>query len=254
MTAPPSEAGEHLRRLSEALREKVFPELLLHLQGQPTINEKNLDAQVRNFLLPYSKPILSKYNIQFLAPYDPAYRQVTGRTHHDFVCKSVYQDRATNTATPITIWVNNKLGNLTNSKGRNDVTTYNNLLRLYLDVPYKRLLEPSLPGNVIDIIKRRLRDLEVVAYGVLVIDKSLKDFNFFLLEEVADPLYVNPRNTMLQVPYKPQVRSKPLSYREFVTNLLDAIKKAHERTLESVGSELTAIENLRQHFLSLDQK
>ncbi len=141
MSASLAGPEEILRRLSDALRQKVFPALLSYLQNQPSVNEKNLDQLVLDFLSTCSNPISSGYTIQFHSPYDDlAYRPATGRTNHDFVCKGRYKP----THTPISVWVNNKLGNLDASR-RNDVTTYNNLLRLYLNADYARFYTSDLP-------------------------------------------------------------------------------------------------------------
>lgn len=246
MSASSAEPEEILRRLGDALRQKVFPALLSYLQKQPSVNETNLDNMVLSFLSAYPNPISPGYTIQFLQPYDLAYRPATGRTHHDFVCKGLYKP----THTTITIWVNNKLGNLAASR-RNNVTTYNNLLRLYLDAPYARFHTPSLPSGATDTIRRRLKNQEVVAYGILAIDKSLNDYSFFLLEEIEEPLYINPRNTMLQVPYRPKLRQKPRPYKDFILSLLEAIQHALQRTQKSIETELASLEKISQDIESI---
>jgi len=246
VSASLADPEEILRRLCDALRQKVFPHVLSYLQKQPSVNEANLDKLVLDFLSTYRNLTLSGYTIQFLPPYDPAYRPDTGRTHHDFVCKGLYRP----TSMPVTIWVNDKLGNLDTPR-RNDVTTYNNLLRLYLEAPHARIRTPSLPPNATDAILRRLKNQELVAYGILAIDRSLNEYSFFLLEEIEGPLYINPRNTMLQVSYRPKLRQKPQSYKDFILSLLEAIQHALRRTQQSVESELESLEKIRQDIESI---
>ncbi|MEO0221720.1 MAG: hypothetical protein ABIL27_08010, partial [candidate division WOR-3 bacterium] len=72
----------------------------------------------------------------------------------------------------------------------NDVTTYNNLLRLYLGVSEQRLTSKVVINR--NLIYKRVSGEEIVSYGIFVVDKYKNGANFFLLEEIQDEFYVNP--------------------------------------------------------------
>ncbi len=110
---------------------------------------------------------------------------------------------------------------------------------------------PLIYPQATDAIRRRLKNQEVVAYGILAIDRSLDDYSFFLLKEIEEPLYINPRNTMLQVPYRPNLRQKPRPYKDFILSLLEAIQHALRRTQQSIESELESLEKIRQDIESI---
>lgn len=73
---------------------------------------------------------------------------------------------------------------------------------------------------------------------------------FFALEEVVpDQLYVNPRNTMLQLSYRPKLSSTPLSYYDLCQELLNKMTLALQNSISKTQAEVIALEFLK-HTLS----
>jgi len=77
------------------------------------------------------------------------------------------------------IFINNKFGNLF-SNARNDITTYNNLIRLYLGISKQRLAEEIKIDR--KLILKRVSNEEIISYGVFVVDNKKRGHNFFLKE------------------------------------------------------------------------
>ncbi len=134
------------------------------------------------------------------------------------------------------------------SNARNDVTTYNNLLRLYLGISKQRLTSKVVIDR--DLIYRRISGEEIVSYGIFVVDKDKRGANFFLLEEIRDEFYVNPRNAMFQVKYKPLI-GKPIDHYSFCTKLIDAVLESLNRSLEAIETELLVISNLKEQLMKI---
>jgi len=123
------------------------------------------------------------------------------------------------------------------SSTRNDITTYNNLLRLYLGIDKQRLTSKiTIDG---DLIYKRVSGEEIVSYAVFVVDNKKRGANFFLLEEVKDDFYVNPRNTMFQIKYSPSL-DEPIDYYSFCIKLIDAILEALNKNLNSIKTEIVS--------------
>jgi len=77
------------------------------------------------------------------------------------------------------------------------------------------------------------------------------NFNFFFLEEVADAFYVNPRNYMFQVKYRPALREKPLNYCEFILNLIEATIRALRASIEKAEEEIGILKHLKEEIEGL---
>jgi len=119
------------------------------------------------------------------------------------------------------IFLNNKLGDL-ESGARNDVTTYNNLLRLYLGVKSQRLSgEIQIDRN---LLLKRARGDEIISYAMFILDKNTGNFNFFFLEEVADA---------------------------FVLNLIEATIRALRASIEKAEEEIGILKHLKEKIEGL---
>jgi hypothetical protein len=205
------------------------------------ITEKSLDEEVLRVLRKY---VMTKkqLNLNFSEPKDEIYKVEKGRTPYDILCYGNIVGKN------FRIFINNKFGELY-SKSLNDITTYNNLIRLYLDVRQQRL-----KGKVIideDKIYRRVLGEEIISYGVFVFDTQKRGFNFFLLEEIDDEFYVNPRNTMFQVKYSPQISKIPLDYYSLVTKLIDTIVDSLRKSKASIETEVLILQTIKQQIMSI---
>ena len=207
-----------IKILAEILREifekEVFSKLL-----DKDIDEKSIDEEILKLLEDKTfecgdKEKTIKITLSFSKPKDKIYKAEKGRTPYDILCYGKINNKN------FKIFINNKFGDLY-SFARNDITTYNNLIRLYLDIRQQRLKgKITIDKNK---IYKRVLEKEIISYGVFVFDSQKRSFNFFLLEEIDDDLYINPRNTMFQVKYRPQISKTPLDYYSFIIKLIDAI-------------------------------
>ncbi len=201
------------------------------------VTDRNLDEKVQEFLKdrPVKESGEQGVEIIFSPPEDDIYTVEGGRTPYDLLISGKVR------GTSFKIFLNNKVGNL-HSSARNDTTTYNNLLRLYAGITTQRATKVVVDK---EIILRRVEGKEVVSYGIFVVDKNRREFNFFLLEEVAENFYVNPRNSMFQVRYCPSLRSRPLGYYDFVLKLIDASTEALSKAINKAKTEILTLEALR---------
>lgn len=174
-------ANNELDILSGRLREIFIKEVFPNLKGK-NLTDRNLDEEVYKFLKDYH--IFERgLEINFSEPKDTIYKTEGGRTPYDLLCYGKVKGKDFN------VFINNKLGDLKSST-RNDVTTYNNLLRLYLGVSEQRLTSKVVINR--NLIYKRVSGEEIVSYGIFVVDKYKNGANFFLLEEIQDEFYVNP--------------------------------------------------------------
>jgi hypothetical protein len=236
------EMASEISELAGILR-NVFHMVFGKLKSKK-VTEKSLDEEVLRVLRSY---VIDKENLRlnFSEPKDEVYKVEKGRTPYDILCwgNIVKKD--------FRILINNKFGNLY-SKSLNDVTTYNNFIRLYLGIRQQRL-----KGKVIidrDKVYKRVLGEEIISYGVFVFDARKRGFNFFLLEEIDDDFYVNPRNTMFQVRYSPQISKTPLDYYSFMTKLIDAIVDSLKKSKASIEAEVLILQTIKQQIMSIRGK
>lgn len=190
------------------------------------ISRENLDQEVYK-CLEYEKKCITKVaksrnitTIDFVRP-------ESSREAYDILFQGSFEGKS------FEVLVNNKFGNLS-SNTKNDITTYNNLLGLYLGISESRFRKDTEIRE--DVVEKRRKGEEIISYGVFVFDNGNDGYNFFLLEEVDEKeIYVNPRNTMVQVSYKPEKKKEPNTYLEFVKIIV-------KKTLESLEKAKTSIE------------
>ena len=233
-----------LKILAEKLRE-IFNGIYDKIKDKDLSN-KNLDKEVLKALKTLKKNKVSKKNLEmnFSEPEDNIYKPESGRTPYDLLCYGKINKKR------FKIFINNKLGNLY-SNTRNDVTTYNNLLRLYLGVTEQRLTSKITIDR--DLIYRRISGKEIVSYGIFVIDKAKRGAKFFLLEEIKDSFYVNPRNTMFQIKYNPLL-GKPIDYYSFCIALIDAICEALKKNLNATKTEIIVLGKIKEEIIKLKKR
>jgi hypothetical protein len=228
-----------IKELTGILR-NVFQMVFERLKSK-NITEKSLDKEVLGILENYE---ITKENLKlkFSEPKDEIYKAEKGRTPYDILCYGKINNKG------VKIFINNKFGNLY-SNTRNDVTTYNNLIRLYLDIRRQRLKgKITIDKNK---IYKRVLGKEIISYGVFVFDSQKRGFNFFLLEEIDDELYINPRNTMFQVKYSPQISKTPLDYYSFIIKLIDAIIGSLSKSKASIETEILILQTIKQQIISI---
>ena len=214
--------SNELKILSNTLK-NIFENIYNKIKDDKNINDRNLDDKVLNLLKDY---IIHEKNleIKFSEPKDEIYSYEGRRTPYDLLCYGRINGKR------FFIFINNKFGDL-KSSARNDVTTYNNLLRLYLGIKKQRLKsEITIDGK---LVYNRISGNEIISYGIFVVDKYRRGHKFFLLEEIEDNFYVNPRNTMFQIRYNPNIGS-PMDYFTFIRKLIDAILESLEKSLNSI--------------------
>ena len=231
-----------IKELAGILR-NVFQMVFERLKSK-NITEKSLDKEVLGILENYE---ITKENLKlkFSEPKDEIYKAEKGRTPYDILCYGKINKKG------VKIFINNKFGNLY-SNTRNDVTTYNNLIRLYLDIRRQRLKgEITIDKNK---IYKRVLGKEIISYGVFVFDSQKRGFNFFLLEEIEEKLYINPRNTMFQVKYSPQISKTPLDYYSFIIKLIDAIIGSLSKSKASIETEILILQTIKQQIISIRGK
>jgi hypothetical protein len=228
-----------IKELTGILR-NVFHMVFERLKSK-NITEKSLDKEVLGILENY-EIIKENLKLKFSEPKDEIYKAEKGRTPYDILCYGKINKK------DVKIFINNKFGNLY-SNTRNDITTYNNLIRLYLDIKQQRLKsEITIDRNK---IYKRVMGKEIISYGVFVFDSQKRDFNFFLLEEIEEKLYINPRNTMFQVKYSPQISKTPLDYYSFIIKLIDAIIGSLSKSKASIETEILILQTIKQQIISI---
>lgn len=230
-----------LKLLAEKLK-KVFSKVFDELKDE-ALTDRDLDKKVLKIV---KKHEISKKNleIKFSEPKDEIYKVEGGRTPYDLLCFGKVNGKK------FIIFINNKFGDLY-SNARNDITTYNNLLRLYLGISKQRLTSKiTIDGN---LIYRRVSGEEIVSYAVFVVDKEKKGAKFFLLEEIKDNFYVNPRNTMFQVRYAPSL-GKPIDYYSFCIALIDAILEALNKSLNATKTEIIVLSKIKEQIMKIKRR
>ena len=208
----------------------IFDEVVKELTNETDLTDRTLDDKVLNILKDKS---VENDNIKmhFSEPMDEKYTSKGGRSPYDLL---IY---GTVNGIPFKIFLNNKFGKL-NSNSKNDTTSYNNLLRLYLDISEQRLSDKITINK--KTILNRIMGNEIVSYALFIVDKdSTNNYNFFFFEELNDEYYyVNPRNNYFQVEYNPKLNENPITYCEFVEKLIDATIVSLNKSIEKAKSEV----------------
>lgn len=233
--------NNELKILAEKLRE-IFSEIYNKLKDK-NLNDRTLDEEVLK-IVEKIKILEENLEIRFSKPKDTIYRAEAGRTPYDLLCFGKINGKN------FMIFINNKFGDLF-SKTRNDVTTYNNLIRLYLGISAQRLTSKiTIDGN---LVFNRVSGKELVAYAIFVIDKKKRGYRFFLLEEIRDNFYVNPRNTMFQIKYNPSL-GDPVDYYTFCIKLINAILEALKRSLNTIKSEIVILNIIKKELIEIRRR
>jgi hypothetical protein len=230
VTRKEEKINNELKMLAARLR-NIFRNSTEYLKDKK-LSDRTLDDIVLNIIKNYEvseKDLI----IKFSQPTDVIYKDVR-RAPYDMLCHGKIFGKE------FFIFINNKLGNLF-SNTRNDITTYNNLLRLYLGITEQRLKKLIIDTN---LIFNRISAKEIVSYAVFVIDNEKRGHNFFLLEEIRDDFYINPRNTMFQVRYLPNL-GDPIDYYSFVSKLIDATIKSLEKSENTIRTELLTLNKIK---------
>lgn len=230
--------NKELEELADELK-KIFDEVFKKLRGKK-LNDRTLDNEVFN-VLQNCKISKDNLKIEFSEPQDSIYKAESGRTPYDLLCFGEINGKK------FKIFINNKFGDI-DSNTRNDITTYNNLFRLYLGITKQRVTSKITIDS--KLIYKRVSGEEIISYAVFVVDKDKNKANFFLLEEIDDNFYVNPRNNMFQVKYKPKLR-KPRDYFAFVIELIDSILKSLQKSLNTTQTEIIAINGIKQELIEI---
>jgi len=205
------------------------------------ISEKKLDSEVLTVLKNTEFSSRKTLKISFSEPKDEIYKAEAGRTPYDLLCYGEINKKE------FKIFINNKFGNLF-SNARNDITTYNNLIRLYLGISKQRLAEEIKIDR--KLILKRVSNEEIISYGVFVVDNKKRGYNFFLLEEVRDEFYINPRNTMFQIKYSPSI-GKPIEYYSFCIKLIDATIDSLEKNLNATKTEIIILGKIKETIMRI---
>ena len=234
------EKSEELKKLAEKLR-KIFIGVEKKLKGKE-LTDRTLDREVLSILKKFE---ISRDNIEirFSEPKDNIYRAEAGRTPYDLLSYGKINGKK------FLIFINNKFGDLY-SNARNDITTYNNLLRLYLGIKKQRLTSKITIDE--DLIYNRVSGNEIVSYAVFVMDNKRHGSKFFLLEEIKDYFYVNPRNTMFQIEYNPSLR-EPTDYYSFVTALIDAVLESLQKSVNAIETEIIVLGNIKTQLIRIKE-
>ncbi len=238
-----SEMGDSndLKVLAHRLRE-IFQDVYNELKSR-VLTDRTLDREVLDILRDFEVSD-GELEIKFSEPKDSIYRAESGRTPYDLLCFGSINGKE------FRIFINNKFGNLF-SNARNDITTYNNLLRLYLGISRQRLTSKiTIDG---DLIYRRVSGEEIVSYAVFVVDNKNRGARFFLLEEIKDGFYVNPRNTMFQIKYNPKI-GDPVDYYTFCTSLIDAVLQSLEKAINTIRTEVIVLGKIKEELTNIKRK
>jgi hypothetical protein len=233
--------NKELEILAKQVRE-IFRHVYERIRDKD-VSEKTLDGEVLNVLTntEFSLEKILKISMSFSEPKDEIYKAKAGRTPYDLLCYGKINKKE------FKIFINNKFGNLF-SNARNDITTYNNLIRLYLGISKQRLAsEIKIDSN---LILKRVSNEEIISYGVFVVDNKKRGHNFFLLEEVRDEFYINPRNTMFQIKYSPSL-GEPIDYYSFCMKLIDATIDSLERNLNVTKTEIIILAKIKETIMKI---
>jgi len=236
------EVNRELEILARHIRE-IFGYVYEKIKDK-NISEKTLDVEVLNALKNTEFSLEKKLKILFSEPRDQIYRAESGRTPYDLLCYGEINKKE------FKILINNKFGNLF-SNARNDITTYNNLIRLYLGISTQRLVSKVIIDS--DLILKRINNDEIISYGVFVVDNRRRGHNFFLLEEVRDEFYINPRNTMFQIKYNPYL-GEPIDYYSFCMKLIDSTIVALEKNLNATKAEIIRLGLIKETVMEIRKK
>ncbi len=233
--------SKELEILANKLRQ-IFKNVFENLKNKELTN-KTLDSEVLNELKNFN--ILEDHlEIKFSEPQDSIYSVEGGRTPYDLLCFGKINGKE------FKIFINNKFGNLY-SNARNDVTTYNNLLRLYLGITRQRLTSKITID--VELIYKRISGEEIIGYGIFVVDNKKRGAKFFLLEEIHDDFYVNPRNTMFQIKYNPSL-GKPKDYYLFVIELMDSILESLQKNLNTIKTEIIVLSEIKHQIMEIKKR
>jgi hypothetical protein len=235
------EVNKELGILAKQVRE-IFRHVYERLRDND-VSEKTLDGEVLNVLTntEFSLEKILKISMSFSEPKDEIYKAEAGRTPYDLLCYGKINKKE------FKIFINNKFGNLF-SNARNDITTYNNLIRLYLGISKQRLASEIKIDR--KLILKRVSNEEIISYGVFVVDNKKRGHNFFLLEEVRDEFYINPRNTMFQIKYSPSL-GEPIDYYSFCMKLIDATIDSLERNLNITKTEIIILAQIKETIMKI---
>lgn len=122
------------------------------------------------------------------------------------------------------------------------------ILLLYLGLTEQRIKQKVTIDK--EIIYKRISGQEIVSYGVFVVDNEKRGSNFFLLEEIDEDFYVNPRNTMFQVKYNPFLR-KPIDYYSFIMNLTNSVIKSLTKSLNTTKTEIAYLLQIQKEIVEI---
>jgi hypothetical protein len=235
------EVNKELGILAKQVRE-IFRHVYERIRDKD-VSEKTLDGEVLNVLTntEFSLEKILKISMSFSEPKDEIYKAEAGRTPYDLLCYGKINKKE------FKIFINNKFGNLF-SNARNDITTYNNLIRLYLGISRQRLTSKITINS--ELILKRVSNEEIISYGVFVVDNKKRGQNFFLLEEVRDEFYINPRNTMFQIKYTPSL-GEPIDYYSFCMKLIDATIDSLERNLNITKTEIIILAQIKETIMKI---
>lgn len=236
------EVNKELEILAKKLKE-IFGYVYEKIKDKD-ISDKTLDDEVLNILKNAEFSLEETLNISFSEPKDEIYRAKAGRTPYDLLCYGKINKKE------FKIFINNKFGDLL-SKRRNDITTYNNLIRLYLGISKQRLA-PEITINS-ELILKRVSNEEIVSYGVFVVDKKRRGHNFFLLEELRDEFYINPRNTMFQIKYTPSL-GEPIDYYSFCMKLIDETIDSLQKNLKITKTEIIILGQIKEIIMKIKKQ
>ena len=217
----------------------LFEEAASTLLKDKDLSDRKLDAKAMELLK--SKSIKTgAVKINFSGPKDTMYNAEAGRAPYDMLIFGFIE------GVPFKIFLNNKLGNIRGTT-RNDTTTYNNLLRLYLDVKDQRLGENEELEQ--DVIAARIKGKEVVSYAIFVVDNQHNEHRLYFFEELADSFYVNPRNHMFQTKYSPTLRQEPMDYSTFILRLISASDESLDKLIENAETEKKKLIQFRNEIV-----
>lgn len=230
-----------IKILSGKLRE-IFDNVYDKLKDK-NLTDRTLDDEVLKVLKDFEISE-EELEIKFSEPRDSIYKAEAGRAPYDLLCFGKINEKK------FKIFINNKFGDL-NSSARNNITTYNNLLRLYLGISKQRLTSKiTIDGN---LIYKRVSGKEIVSYAVFVVDNEGKGAKFFLLEEIKDEFYVNPRNTMFQIRYNPPIED-PMDYYSFCMTLIDSIIDALNKSLNATRAEIIVLNKIKEEMINIKRR
>lgn len=221
----------------------LFDKTAKILSKSRSITDKNLDGRILEILI--QNGLKNKnLEIKFSAPKDDIYKTEAGRTPYDILGYGNINK------IPFKIFINNKWGNIKN-RNKNDITTYNNLLRLYLNINTQRLTEKIEIDK--KIIYKRIVGEDIVVYGVFAIDKNTRQHRFFFLNEIDGKFYVNPRNTLFQVEYNPKLIKIPLDFYNFSLSMIDSATIALGKAINKAKTEIIVLQQIKNLMIGLEK-